>query len=150
MSPSRLATPVDQTLLKPYDEPKVQKILRLSVSLSFATSCLWLSTCDAGRLNSAQNAAKGKPILSAEPNPIPAGNPDQALATTVITWNTGSKADGDLYVKVNRSPDLFLARSPSGQLKIDWIQFDSTYEFRLYVAKKHSKLLAKLDVTRDN
>jgi hypothetical protein len=34
-------------------------------------------------------------------------------------------------------------------MKIDWIQFDSRYEFRLY-AKKRSKLLTKLEVTRDD
>jgi hypothetical protein len=56
---------------------------------------------------------------------------------------------GDLYVKVNRSSEVFLARARSGTLKIEWIQFDSTYEFRLY-ARKHSRLLANLDVTRDN
>jgi hypothetical protein len=88
--------------------------------------------------------------LTAQPNPVPAGDPDQPLATTVITWNTGDAATGDLYVKANRSPEVFLARARSGTLKIDWIQFDSTYEFRLYAAKKHSKLLARLDVTRDN
>jgi hypothetical protein len=87
--------------------------------------------------------------LFAEPNPLPAGDPDQPLATTVITWNTGSEAKGDLYVKVNRSPEVFIARAPSGTMKIDWIQFDSRYEFRLY-AKKRSKLLTKLEVTRDD
>ena len=56
---------------------------------------------------------------------------------------------GDLYVKVNREPEKFMARAPRGTIKIDWIQFDSTYEFRLY-GKKHSRLVAKLDVTRDN
>jgi len=88
--------------------------------------------------------------LFAEPNPVPAGDPDMALGSTVISWNTQCQAAGDLYVKVNRSPEIFLARAPSGQLKIDWIQFDSTYEFRLYTGKKRSKLLARLDVTRDN
>jgi hypothetical protein len=87
--------------------------------------------------------------LIAEPNPVPAGNPDQLLGTTVITWNTGSEAAGDLYVKVDRSDEVFMGRAPSGTLKIDWIQFDSRYEFRLY-AKKRAKLLAKLDVTRDD
>jgi hypothetical protein len=89
-----------------------------------------------------------KPLLLAEPNPVPAGDLDQPLAATQVTWNTGDNTIGDLYVKVNRSPEAFLARSRSGTIKIDWIQFESTYEFRLY-AKKH-RLLAKLDVTRDN
>jgi hypothetical protein len=88
--------------------------------------------------------------LFAEPNPVPAGDLDQPLATTVITWSTGSEATGDLYVKTNRSPEVFLARARSGTLKVDWIQFDSTYEFRLYAEKKHRKLLSKLDVIRAN
>jgi hypothetical protein len=91
----------------------------------------------------------GKPLLSAEPNPVPAGDPDQPLATTIITWSTGSEASGDLYVKANRSSEVFLASARSGTLKIDWIQFDSTYQLRLYT-KKRAKLLAKLDVIRDN
>jgi hypothetical protein len=52
-------------------------------------------------------------------------------------------------VKTNRSPEVFVGRGSSGTLKVDWIQFDSTYEFRLY-GKKHSRVLAKLDVTRDD
>jgi hypothetical protein len=87
--------------------------------------------------------------LAADPNPVPAGNLDQPLGSTVITWNTGSEVAGDLYVKVDRSDEVFVGRAPSGTMKIDWIQFDSRYEFRLY-ATKRAKLLAKLDVTRDN
>jgi len=126
------------------------KILRVSVSLAFAVWCSTLTTCDVARWHSAKNTSGGKPVLFAEPNPVPAGDPDMALGSTVISWNTQCQAAGDLYVKVNRSPEIFLARAPSGQLKIDWIQFDSTYEFRLYAGKKRSKLLARLDVTRDN
>jgi hypothetical protein len=88
-------------------------------------------------------------FLSADPNPVPAGNLDQPLGSTVISWNTGSEVAGDLYVKVDRSDEVFVGRAPSGTMKIDWIQFDSRYEFRLY-AKKRAKLLAKLVVTRDN
>jgi hypothetical protein len=74
---------------------------------------------------------------------------DQQLGATEISWNTGSQAIADLYVQVNRSPEVFLARGAVGTLNIKWIQFDSLYEFRLY-AKKRSKLLAILEVTRDN
>ena len=122
--------------------------VRCTALLLGLSICLFLSTCDGVRRYTTQSST-AKPILFAEPNPVPAGNPDQPLGTTVITWNTGGEAMGDLYVKVNRSPEVFLGRGPSGTSKIAWIQFDSTYEFRLY-AKKHSKLLAKLDVTRDN
>jgi hypothetical protein len=112
------------------------------------SSWLLLGSCDSARRQPIHNGTN-QPILSASPNPVPAGNLDQPVAATQISWNTGNKTIGDLYVKVNRTPEVFLARGPSGTLKIDWIQFDSTYEFRLY-AKKRSRLLAKLDVTRDN
>lgn len=114
-------------------------------------SSLLLTACPRAQRETHSRVPKiqTKPFLFADPNPVPAGNPDQPLGSTVITWNTGDEGPGDLYAKANRSPEVFLARASSGTLKIDWIQFDSTYEFRLYV-KKHSKLLTKLDVTRDN
>jgi len=112
------------------------------------SSCLLLSSCDTARRQSIHNGTT-QPILSASPNPVPAGDLDQPLGTTQVSWNTGSQAIGDLYVKVNRSSELFLARGSVGTLDIKWIQFDSLYQFRLY-AKKRSKLLATVEVTRDN
>ena|ERR1700730_3123445 len=121
---------------------------RVLVLFSFALFWAPLAACERQH-HSKISASRGELTLSAEPNPVPAGDPDQPLGSTIVSWNTGNEAAGDLYVKANRSPEVFLARASSGTLKIDWIQFDSTYEFRLY-AKKHSKLLTKLDVTRDN
>ena len=119
----------------------------VAVVLGFS---IWLTVpaCDNGR-RQATHIGAAQPVLSASPNPVPAGDLDQPLASTVITWNTGRGVIGDLYVRTNRSREVFLGRGPSGTIKIDWIQFDSTYEFRLYV-KNHSRLVAKLDVTRDN
>lgn len=111
------------------------------------TICLLFSACDNDPPS--DRSSTRKPVLVASPNPVPAGDLDQPLAPTQISWTTGDKTVGDLYVKENRSPEVFLARGPSGTIKIDWIQFDSTYEFRLY-AKKRSRLLTKLTVTRDN
>ena len=111
------------------------------------TICLLFSACH-NDPRPDHNSTR-KPILVASPNPVPAGDLDQPLAPTQISWTTGDKTVGDLYVKENRSPEVFLGRGPSGTIKIDWIQFDSTYEFRLY-AKKRSRLLAKLIVTRNN
>jgi len=131
----------------------VQTVLRFSLRLGFALGCFLLRACDDGSHQSTQDGithSQSKPLLTAEPNPVPAGDTDQALGTTAITWNIGDEATGDLYVKVNRSPEFRLARARSGTLKIDWIQFDSTYEFRLYAGKKRSKLRVKLDVTRNN
>jgi hypothetical protein len=114
-------------------------------------SSLLLTACPSARRENHSRVPKTQtnPLLTAEPNPVPAGNPDQLLGTTVITWNTGSEVAGDLYVKVDRSDEIFMGRAPSGTLKIDWIQFDSRYEFRLY-AKNRAKLLTKLEVTRDD
>lgn len=109
---------------------------------------LCLSTCDRARRQTAQSQT-AKPILFAEPNPLPAGDPNQPLGTTTITWNTGNGTIGYLYVKVDRQPEKFVTQGPSGTHEVPWIQFDSFYEFRLY-AKKRSKLLAKLEVTRDD
>jgi hypothetical protein len=110
--------------------------------------CLCLNSCHRAAPQTNQ-AITAKPILFAEPNPVPAGDPTQQLGTTVITWDTGNGTLGDLYVKVDREPEKFMARGASGTHEVRWIQFDSFYEFRLYT-KKHSKLLARLEVTRDD
>lgn len=112
------------------------------------SSCLLLSSCDTARRQPIHDGTT-QPILSASPNPVPAGDPDQPLGSTEITWDTGNGTTGDLYVKENRSPKRFLARAPSGRLKIDWIQFDATYELLLY-GKRHGRPLARLEVTREN
>lgn len=108
-----------------------------------------LNACDGGRRHSTQKATRGKPLLSATPNPIPTGDPDKPVASTQITWDTGDGTIGELYVKIDREDERLVGHAPSGSMKIDWIQFDSVYEFRLY-GKKRSKLLATLTVTRDD
>jgi len=110
--------------------------------------CLLLSACGNARRHSTDRST-AKPILTASPNPIPAGDPDQRVASTQIKWDTGDGTIGDLYVKIDREDERLVGRAPSGVMEIDWIQFDSLYEFRLYT-KKRSKLIATLTVTRDD
>jgi len=105
-------------------------------------------TCHDARRQSGKNGG-ARPVLSATPNPVPAGDLDKPVGTTTITWDTGDGALGDLYVKVDREPEKFITRAASGRNEVHWIQFDSVYEFRLY-DKKRSKLLATLTVTRDD
>jgi hypothetical protein len=124
--------------------PRLNSFILIPCTLA----CLFLSSCQRAK-RSAADGGRAKPVLSASPNPVPAGGAEQPLGTTTITWNTGNGAVGYLYVKVNREAEKFLTHAPSGAQKIPWIQFDSFYEFRLY-AKQHSQLLAKLEVTRDN
>lgn len=109
---------------------------------------LTVPACDTGQRHPSHRADV-QPVLSASPNPVPAGDLDQPVGATVLTWNTGSGVIGALYVKANRSREVFVGSGPSGSINVDWIQFDSTYEFRLY-NQKHSRVLAKLDVTREN
>jgi hypothetical protein len=122
--------------------------LRCGTLLLGLCLCLLLTTCNKARRHTTQFAT-AQAVLSASPNPVPAGDPDQPVGTTTITWDTGNGAIGDLYVKVDRQPETLMARGPRGRQEVRWIQFDSFYEFRLYT-KKRSKLLAKVAVTRDN
>jgi len=110
--------------------------------------CAFVAACERTRSTPRQNSAE-KPLLVAEPNPIPAGDADKPGASTQIKWDTRTGAIGELYVKVDREDERLIGRAPSGVMKLDWIQFDSVYEFRLY-AKRRSKLLATLTVTRDD
>ena len=110
--------------------------------------CLFLSACPKARQPTANNPT-AKPVLSASPNPVPAGDPDQPVASTEVRWDTGDGTIGKLYVKIDRQDERMVGGAPSGVIKIDWIQFDRVYEFRLYT-KKRSKPLATLTVTRDD
>ena len=110
--------------------------------------CLLLGACNKTRQHTTQSAT-AQPVLSASPNPVPAGDPDQLLGTTTLTWDTGNGSIGELYVKVDRQPEKFITHGPSGIQEVRWIQFDSWYEFRLY-SEKRSKLLATLEVTGDD
>src|SRR6202035_504278 len=119
----------------------------MTLVLGFS-SCFALDSCDTARRQPIHNGTT-QPILSASPNPVPTGDPDKPVASTQITWDTGNGKIGELYVKIDREDERLVSHAPSGSTKIDWIQFDSVYEFRLY-GKKHSKLLATLTVTRDD
>jgi hypothetical protein len=119
-----------------------------AVLLLLLLFCVFVSACER-RGAAPKQQSGGKPLLIAEPNPIPAGDPDNPVASTQIKWDTGDGRPGDLCVKIDREEERLIGRAPSGVMKIDWIQFDSVYEFRLY-SKKRSRLLATLTVTRDD
>jgi hypothetical protein len=110
--------------------------------------CISFNSCHDAQQQSSEDGAP-RPVLSASPNPVPAGDFDKPLGTTTITWDTGNGTPGDLYVKVDRDAEKFIEQAASGTNEVRWIQFDSVYEFRLY-DNKHTKLLATLTVTRDD
>jgi hypothetical protein len=84
---------------------------------------------------------KKAPILSASPNPVPAG---EGPGKTTIFWNS---VDGKIYVSENGRDEVVFAGSPRGSQDADWIRAGSRYEFRLYNAD-HTELLEKMVVTK--
>ncbi len=125
------------------DPPRTRCIGRLSARLILAVIPLALLL--AGCRSPATTAATGGPLgISASPNPVPAGS-----ETTTITWSTGDKSMGEVYLSRNGGPEkLFAGLSPKGRQDATWIK-DGEYEFRLYEGKEHKKVLASVKVTRD-
>ena len=80
-------------------------------------------------------------VFSADPNPVPPGNPK---GRTTITWDTGSDAVGEVYV-VNAGNEKLFASGRQGSQDAPWIQ-PGPNEFRLYDQADH-KLLGRLTVT---
>jgi hypothetical protein len=80
-------------------------------------------------------------VFSADPNPVPPGNPK---GRTTITWDTGSDAVGEVYV-VNAGIEKLFGAGRQGSQEAPWIQ-PGPNEFRLYDQVDH-KLLARLNVT---
>jgi len=80
-------------------------------------------------------------VFSADPNPVPPGNPK---GRTTITWDTGSDAIGEVYV-VGAGTERLFASGRQGSQEAPWIQAGPN-EFRLYDQNDH-KLIGRLTVT---
>jgi tRNA (mo5U34)-methyltransferase len=87
---------------------------------------------------------KRPPILSADPNPVPAG---EEPGKTIISWDTCGGSIGKVFVSINGGQELLFADGRRGSAPAHWIEASSNYEFRLYNSD-HTELLTKLDVTR--
>ena len=87
---------------------------------------------------------KRPPSLTANPNPVPAG---EGPGTTTISWDTADGSIGRIYVSVNRGQELLFADGRRSSASACWIETGSEYEFRLYNSD-HTELLAKVTVTR--
>ena len=109
---------------------------------------LFLASCDrsapAPDLASSSPAASA-PSVTAEPNPVPAG---EGLGKTQITWRTGSDTSGEVYVSTDGGEETLFVRGSESSADAPWIVTGSTYEFRLYEGWDHKKLLARATVTR--
>jgi tRNA (mo5U34)-methyltransferase len=87
---------------------------------------------------------KRPPLLSADPNPVPAG---QQSGETTLSWDTADGSIGKVFVSVNDGPEMLFADGRRGSAPAHWIETGSNYEFRLYNSD-HSELLVKIAVTR--
>jgi hypothetical protein len=86
-------------------------------------------------------------VLTANPNPVPAG-PEGTGATT-INWKTADGGRGQVFVAINDGPETLFGDNSFGAQPAPWIQANANYEFRLYSGTEHKNLLAKLVVTRN-
>ncbi|MGA7274857.1 MAG: hypothetical protein WBX14_08440 [Candidatus Udaeobacter sp.] len=84
------------------------------------------------------------PILTASPNPVPAGD---TKGRTTISWNALGETGGKIYVSINGDKELLFVAGRQGSSDANWIDAGSNYEFRLY-NRDHTKLLNKILVTR--
>jgi hypothetical protein len=87
---------------------------------------------------------KRPPVLSADPNPVPAG---EEPGKTTICWDTCDGSIGKVFVSINGGEELLFADGRRGTALAHWIEARSNYEFRLYNSD-HTELLAKVTVMR--
>ena len=88
--------------------------------------------------------SKVSPILTAYPNPVPAGD---AKGRTTISWNALGESASKVYVSMNGAEESLFAVGREGSSDANWIETGPSYEFRLYNSD-HTKVLDKIIVTR--
>ena len=96
---------------------------------------------------SAQNSdnnIKLKPLLFADPNPVPSG---PGLGSTNITWQTGDDSIGQVFVYTPTQGEQLVIAGEQGNVQVDWIETGKEYEFRLY--SPDYKLLATHQLKRN-
>src|SRR6266403_2089995 len=69
--------------------------------------------------------SKVAPILTASPNPVPAGD---AQGRTTISWNALGESDGKVYVSMNGGEESLFAVGRQGSSDANWIDAGSSYE----------------------
>jgi hypothetical protein len=98
-----------------------------------------------GASASPANPAPSGSMITASPNPVPAG---EEPGITTITWNTGDGTMGQVYVSADGAEESVFAGAPQGSSTANWIVAGSSYRFRLYKGTEREKLLAETTVTR--
>jgi hypothetical protein len=92
----------------------------------------------------AQTADRAQEMLTAVPNPVPAGD---GPGKTTISWSTGDGSNGLVYMAMDGGSERLFAEGTQGSVEAPWIEADKTYEFRLCKGTL-GRRLATVTVTR--
>jgi FkbM family methyltransferase len=85
------------------------------------------------------------PLLTATPNPVPAGSD---AGVTTVRWDTRDGSDGEITLAAYGSPERVWARGSSGTQQANWINAWGVYVFRLYRVGHRRQLLDSIRVSR--
>ena len=90
--------------------------------------------------------AQPPPFITATPNPVPAGPGEGSV---LLQWDVGTDS-AQVFLVANNGPEQLVAESPRGESQEDYISAGAVYEFRLYQGTNRDKLVAKVQVTRED
>src|SRR3989344_1770759 len=93
----------------------------------------------------ADGDASADSVISASPNPIPAGT--TGPGATEISWNTGNPA-GEVMLRVNGASEVLFNRGVSGLDRPNWFNAGNRYDFNVYADSSHTNKLASTRVLR--
>lgn len=83
------------------------------------------------------------PLLGAAPNPVPADS-----SVTVISWDTGSATDGQVWISQDGGRDRLFGEGARGSQEAAWINPGTIYQFKLYGDTTRATLLKTITVSR--
>ena len=125
--------------------PTATTLLRLALALVLS---LVIAGCDSKKRakdNAPESQKEKEPLITASPNPVPAGEGD---GKTTISWDTGDGSVVDVYLSVDDGPEKLFGRHSKNSIEAPWIGAGPVYEFRLYAGEEHKKMLGSVKVTR--
>src|SRR5437773_12012626 len=114
--------------------------MKATISIAAVVICLFFAACDsskhpkaaAGTTKSEATAAASRipqtaPTISATPNPVPTGS---GIGTTTISWTTGDRSNGQVYVSADGQAEQIFATAPQASANASWGQAGTRYSFR--------------------
>ena len=121
------------------------------ISALLLSAALFLGGCKKTDSDSdshpAQPPAAQGPVITATPNPVPAGT---GPGITTIAWDTGG--DGaivDVYLCIDGGEEKLFGKHSKTSKEVNWIGAGPVYEFRMYPTGDRSKVLGSVKVTRN-